>query len=300
MNAACARVGKPAYPAADGPSEGESRALGTECDSEALYYGIGRPADPVAARKCAFIELRKDELVLGGSTMLMMLYANGRGVVQDLELAVAIACGTDAAPAERVGRVKHLLNMKAGKDAGVFDICDDITSGLMMGYCAGLHERIDAVARNRRLDTVVAKLPIVARPAFAKLKAAADAYFEARESNEVDLSGTARAALVIEEGARLREAFVSSVEALVASPPRWRFAEADYRVADRALNEAYRRAIRAEALGTVTPDGIRRTQRAWLSYRDAWAVFGRALHPDVPAVGWKTWITRERTGMLAE
>jgi hypothetical protein len=190
--------------------------------------------------------------------------------------------------------------MKAGKDAGVFDTCDDITSGYMAGFCVAHRERIETVARDRRLDAAVAKLPIVARPAFAKLQAAADAFFAAREENEVDLSGTARAALVIEEGARLREAFASSVEALVAGPPTWRFGAADYAAADRKLNEAYRNAISAEPLGTVTPDGIRKTQRAWLPYRDAWAAFGRALHPGVPLVGWKAWITEERTAMLEE
>jgi hypothetical protein len=116
----------------------------------------------------------------------------------------------------------------------------------------------------------------------------------------VDLSGTARAALVIEEGARLREAFASSVEGLVAGPPTWRFDAAEYAAADRELNEAYREAISSKPLGTVTPDGIRKTQRAWLPYRDAWADFGRALHPGVPAFGWKAWITKERTQMLEE
>jgi hypothetical protein len=300
VDAACVLAGKPAYPAADRPGDEEARALGAGCDSEALYYGIGRAADPAGARRCAFIALRKDEHAQAGSAMLMMLYANGRGVARDLDLAIAIACGLEAAGAERVGRVEHLLNMKAGRDAGVFDTCDDITSGYMAGYCVGLRERSEAVARGRRLDAAVARLPIEARPAFEKLKAAADAFFAAREDNEVDLSGTARAALVIEEGARLREAFASSVEALLAGPPTWRFDAEEYAAADRKLNEAYREAIGSEPLGTVTPDGIRKTQRAWLPYRDAWADFGRALHPGVPAVGWKAWITKERTQMLAE
>jgi hypothetical protein len=300
VDAACTLAGKPAYPAADRPSDEEARTLGAECDSEALYYGIGRAADPVAARQCAFIELRRDELVLGGSAMLMTLYANGTGVAKNLDLGIAIACELDAAPAERVARVDHLLAMKAGKDGGVFDTCDDITSGYMAGHCAAHRERVEVVARDRRLEAAVAKLPIAARPAFAKLRAAADAFFDARVDHEVDLSGTARAALVIEEHARLREAFASSVQAFMAGPPTWGFGAAEYAAADRELNEAYRNAMSSESLGTVTPDGIRKTQRAWLPYRDAWAEFGRVLHPKVPAVGWKAWITKERTEMLAE
>lgn len=51
--------------------------------------------------------------------------------------------------------------------------------------------------------------------------------------------------------------------------------------------------------GTVTPAGIRETQRAWLPYRDAWARFGRKLLTDSSSEGWKDRVTRQRIDMLS-
>jgi hypothetical protein len=52
--------------------------------------------------------------------------------------------------------------------------------------------------------------------------------------------------------------------------------------------------------GTVARDGIRRTQRTWLTCRDAWAAFGRARYPAVPDAAWKAWATTARLARLKE
>lgn len=296
----CSRAGKPAFRAEDRPTDAEVQALGAGCDSEALYYGMGVSADPGAARKCAFAELAAGDFhEFGGSRVLMMVYANGAGVTRDLDVAIAIACEMEAAPAERVGRVSHLLRMKASDDPGRFDLCDDITSGYMQGFCARNAARSAAVEGARRLGAAAARVPDRARPAFQNLRAAAEGFFSARASNEVDLSGTGRAAFVIEEQMRLEREFIDAVEALVAAPLPEQATAADFIIADRELNQAYRAVGKQGALfGTLTPDGVRSAQRSWIGYRDAWVAFGRALYPQVPESAWKTWVTRQRTKML--
>src|SRR4051812_24469275 len=125
-------------PAADKPDAKIAASL-KGCDSEKLYYGIGMKADPVRARQCAFLEMQRepDEGVFAGRTMLMTIYANGVGAKRDLDVATHLACGLEGAPAEVDGRVTHLAELKAKNWAGHdFDFCDDITSGLAMGYCA--------------------------------------------------------------------------------------------------------------------------------------------------------------------
>jgi hypothetical protein len=305
VDEACARAGKPEFPAADRPTEAEARAVAaTDCDPEALYYGIGAPADPVAARRCAFVRLSGVGDASAGAAVLMMIYANGRGAARDLGIAIALACADreGVAQAERVGRIDHLLAMKAGDEAGAFDLCDDITSGRMMGYCASLQERRETGARDARLAAIAARVPGRAKGALARLDAAAKAFFDARVEHEVDLSGTARAALQIEERTRLRDGFLASLEALLAAPPAWADRDRDFEKADRALNAAYRAALAAEpgSRGTVTADGTRATQRLWIPYRDAWTAFGTALYPNVSAPAWKAWVTRARTEMLAQ
>src|SRR5258708_1331388 len=66
------------------------------CDSEALYYGYDRPADPSAALQCAYYErAHQDPSVVAafaGPGVLTMLYANGKGVRRNYDLAIRFAC----------------------------------------------------------------------------------------------------------------------------------------------------------------------------------------------------------------
>ena len=54
------------------------------------------------------------------------------------------------------------------------------------------------------------------------------------------------------------------------------------------------------AQGTVTTPDIRKTERTWPAYRDAWTEFAGMKFPHSDARGIKTWLTRERAKMLEE
>jgi uncharacterized protein YecT (DUF1311 family) len=43
---------------------------------------------------------------------------------------------------------------------------------------------------------------------------------------------------------------------------------------------------------------LKRTQRAWLKYRDAWLAFGATRYPRVLAHSWETWLNQQRTAQL--
>lgn len=66
------------------------------CDSEALYYGFAAPPDFPAALQCAYYERAHPKPSMGdpfyGPGVLMMLYANGKGVPRDYDLAIRFAC----------------------------------------------------------------------------------------------------------------------------------------------------------------------------------------------------------------
>jgi hypothetical protein len=79
LEATCARVEALPLPTPAPLTEAEQAAL-AGCDSEALYYGIGTPADPVKARQCAWLERGEHDGMLRGEVILMMIYANGLGV----------------------------------------------------------------------------------------------------------------------------------------------------------------------------------------------------------------------------
>jgi uncharacterized protein YecT (DUF1311 family) len=290
-------------PAADRPDARTAASL-KGCDSEKLYYGIGMKPDPVRARQCAFLEMQKepDEGVFAGRTMLMTSYANGVGARRDLDVATHLACGLEGAPAEVDGRVTHLAELKAKSWAGHdFDFCDDITSGLAMGYCADHAASVAAPVREAKIAQLASGWSASEKQAFAALRAAHKAFVDAHGEGEVDMSGTARAAMEIQAEESARDEFVDLLQRL-ASGRAPSFTRAQFAAADAKLNAAYRKALAeagpADAVGAVQKDGIRGAQRAWLRYRDAFLAFAAVKFPSVPRDSLAAWLTEKRVRML--
>jgi len=298
--AECAALGKLAYPAADRPSAAQQAALAS-CDAPALYYGIRQPRDFVKARHCAFTPDKDDDVFSKKAGVLMMLYANGQGVGRNLQLAKKAACAAGGAPAELSGRLTHLNEMAPGKSAAgqTIDFCEDVTSGMMMGYCASLGAAQDDVKREREIAAIAAKFKPNERAAFSRLLNSLSRFVEARGGNEVDLSGTARGAMVVEEEDAQKDAFLAALQAFERGKlPR--FSAAQDQAIDRELNTVYvqLRRLPAQEYTTIKMADIQATQRIWLTYRDAWVEFGKLRYPAVPAHAWRAHFTQQRTAML--
>jgi hypothetical protein len=292
-------------PEADRARGPETAAL-KGCDSEALYYGIGMKADPVKARQCALIEAQaadpsEMQAPFAGNAMLMTIYANGVGAARDLDLATSLACRIDGAPAESDGRVLRLQRLKTeGWTGSDFHYCDDVTSGLAMGWCAGHGARIEGAARGTRIAALVKEWSTNGQAAFVGLRAAQGAYAEAHSDGEIDASGTMRGVFWTAAGEKRAEEMVDLLEQLAGGTPPLPPASA-FAAADKALNAAYRErlaAVRGEDHGTVTTGGVRTAQRAWLRYRDAFLAFAAAQYPAVPRDSLAAQLTRLRTEVL--
>jgi len=297
--AICRRLGAPVIPAADRPSPAEAASL-KGCDSESLYYGEDGPPDYIKARQCAIVEDGHEEGFFGGKTMLMQIYANGLGVQKNLDLATALACSVEGAPAENDGRVLHLQDLKTKPDH--FDVCDDITSGYAGGFCAGRDSTLAAKARNQKIKAVAQRLPQDARPLFANLQTALDTFVSARSDGEVDMSGTLRDAFVYEAEDKERDQFLTDLTRLADG--QWLKANHAAAVAaDAGLNKSYQKALacaKTGELGTVEPDGIRATERAWLGYRDAYVRFAGSAAPAITQDAILARLTNLRTAELDE
>lgn len=290
-------------PAADRPTAAQLPAL-KGCDPEALYYGMGVPADPVKARQCAYANRggKDDTSFFNAHAILMMVYANGKGAPRNLDLAIHLACTfEDAAPAEYEGRINHLLAMKKrGAQAETdFDLCDDITSGYASGFCAAHDQDIQKIRRAAETQRLLAAWTPAQRTAFTALEKARDAYIDARVEGEVDVSGTGRAVFMIDAEEGVAEGFLKLLKRLEAGQGAGRLTLA---ATDRELNAVYGRVqgARDPEWGTVTKSGIRETQRAWIRYRDAWLAFARQKYPAVPQDSLAAALTAERTELLKE
>jgi uncharacterized protein YecT (DUF1311 family) len=300
--AICRRVGDPVMPMADRPSAAETRAL-RSCDSENLYYGDNMKVDYVRARHCAAIEAEHDPdggETLGGRTILMQLYANGRGVARNLDLATGYACTINASPAEYDQRIAHLKRMRDAPDE--FDYCDDITSGFALGMCTYRGSRSMAVLREAELRTLVAGFPKTTVPLYAAMKKAFDDFLKAHDG-EVDQSGTWRTMVVIMEEDRVRDQFMLDLHRL--KDRKWpALSGADARAADAQLNVSYRKALAAAGAADdysgIRREDIRGAQRAWLVYRDAYASFAAKAAPTISTDAILARLTRLRLAQLEQ
>lgn len=274
-------------PALKGPLRAEQLP---QCDAEGLYYGFKGPVDDAAALQCGWWQRAHPQPTRGdmfyGVGVLTMLYANGRGVAKNYDLALRFACEqTWAAPAEMEYRIGHLEALRDGKTpaAKPFDLCDDGTSGLTMGACEAVTQGLADKKRAGALDVLAKRFPAPAKDAFVQLQTAETAFESARARGEVDLTGTARGAFSLREGGVLKDQFLINLQ---------RFAKGDVPVAtaaavtklDAEMNDVYRGLQSAQEYktatgGAVTALGIQKTQRAWLPLRDAWIAFAAKAYP---------------------
>ncbi len=308
----CADFADVTIPAADQPTANDRRRL-AGCVSESFYYAEKSGQSELRdARLCAFLERETEEPpVFGGPAVLMMVYANGRGVPANLDLARRFACEVSGASAELDGRLKHLAAMAAGKEGSgtPFDLCDDITSGYMAGFCAKREAEALRAQRELEITKLISGWPPAKREALAALRLVANEYFDTVVSNEVDLSGTARAAMQVDAQETLEQEFFEFLQGLEAG----RYPQGDAAAlarADAELNRVYAKVMKAAKpenresdwsfYGTVQGEGIRKTERSWLRYRDAWARFGKASYPKVAPEAWLLWQTNERIAQLSD
>jgi len=260
-----------------------------------------------AALQCAWYERAHPDPTTAnmnrGVGVLTMLYANGRGVGKDVDLAMRFACEQEwAAPGEMADRIQHLIEIRDGKpQSAPFDMCDDITSSLSAGTCTNVQFRLTDAERNGKIAAVTANLTRGQRPLYDRLHAAETAFEDIRVRNEIDLSGSLRASFVLEDLSLLREQFLINLQRFAKGdvPPA---TAADVKNLDGQMNALYQRITQTpdDPVITVTVGGIRDTQRAWLKLRDAWMEFAKSAYPRLSADRVMAQLIRLRMGQLRQ
>lgn len=268
-----------------------------------LYY---LKRDQARTKAAEWRLVRAQALALGDDAVLMMLYANGYGARRDTDRAIYHACRLETAKAEMEGRVDYLASGAVVADRQPFDLCDHITSGRMGGVCAAIGEARDDRIRHARLDRFAATLRPAARPPFARLRKAADA-FARKSADEVDMSGSGGAGFADRHTGRRDKEFMDTLFK-AANGKLVRTSAAQFAELDRQLNAQYRTVMATPSENqhhpgrihylTVTRDDVRSTERAWLAYRDAWAAYLAAARAPVNLVSVQAELTRQRIAQL--
>jgi len=129
-----------------------------KCDSQALYYGFDGKADPAAALQCAYYERAhhsSEDDFFKGPGVLTMLYANGKAVHRNYDLAIRFACENPlAAEAEMELRIGHLEHLRDAGETSKFDLCDDALSDQMLGACAFVSQKLAELKRKPQLEAI--------------------------------------------------------------------------------------------------------------------------------------------------
>ncbi|HEY0794195.1 MAG TPA: DUF1311 domain-containing protein [Acidisarcina sp.] len=298
-------------PAFDHP-EAEVHLKG--CDETALYYGFDHPPDPQGALQCGYYQRAHPKPSYGdpfyGPGVLTMLYANGLGVDRNYDLAIRFACENSwAADAEMEYRIGHLEHLRDEHNTTAkVDLCDDGTSGLMMGACADVQEQFSDVHRALVLKTQSQRWAPQVREAFNLLQAAEKAYEDARTGKEVDRSGTGRAAFMLYEQGKLRDQFLINLhrfgEGTIPHATREQTEASDAKLNDvyHQLQDSYGKwesqPQESWRAGTIRWEGISDTEDSWLKLRDAWIDFSRVAYPNLKADWVKSQLTHLRIHQL--
>lgn len=120
--------------------------------------------------------------------------------------------------------------------------------------------------------------------------------------NEIDLSGTARSAFAINAQLGLNQSLfellqkVDRCEAPLVTTKQ-------YEELDRQLNSIYKK-LMADTTSfqytTITKEGIKKTEIAWIKYRDAWIQLARVKCPKISAESWQALLIQDRIKLLNE
>jgi hypothetical protein len=274
-----------------------------KCDEQALYYGFEHAVDPASALQCAYFQRAHPGPNIAdpfyGPGVLAMLYANGKGVSRDYNLAIRFACeitwSDEAETRLRAQRLEELRNARA--QTTTFDLCDDGISTIMAGACAHVQWQLAERKRTEQQTAITAKWSSEAKWAYDRVDATEKAFQYARAGNEIDQTGSSRNVFVATEASLLGEQKIINLRELSGGIiPQASSAHAA--ASDEELAAVYEQILQLPAdtwtRTTVRPDGVRTTQHAWLEMRDAWVDFGRIAYPNVSAERIRVRITRQR------
>jgi uncharacterized protein YecT (DUF1311 family) len=312
LNQKCAKYKDVDIPKRDEPTEEDKSSQAMDCSPLDSYYGFDAPSDAEDARRCALLQVTGQRRATSYTPLVLtMIYANGKGAARNFDVALRFACEAVEMSPELKSSVEHIEKLKAQHWNGSnYDVCDGIpdrsasgSDGMVVSFCSEKRERFAAAVRHKQLLAIRAKWSAADTQAFAKLQKSANDFFESRSDLEVDQSGSGRFIMVSSERSGLDRDFESALLRFeTGTMPH--FTSAEFAKADAELNTLYngalKEAARPDRKGTITADGIRTTERAWLHYLVAWVAFARQKYPQVTADSWRCWLTQERIKQLHE
>ncbi|GEM_PF-4012466 len=277
------------------------------CSAEDYYFGVSECArsnkpNYRLARLKGFVErpqFDRSNTPYDGLPILMMIYANGKGVPRNYALASKFACemGEDGLEL-RLDSLelasKAYANNERMKD---IDVCSMVPDYIMEATCVVDNDNHAYVPqREKRLRNIVSKWSSQDMEVYWEVRKKSNDFFGARCDREVDQTGASRMRFSYEESRRLEDGFVELMSEMNLN----RLRKSRKLISEE--EELQKTFLYMQAsdwkYGTVTAEDIAITQKYWLEYRDAWLALARAKGQNEDA--WRERLTVQRFIMLKE
>ncbi len=180
-----------------------------------------------------------------------------------------------------------------------FNICHYAGSGYGLGYCARRSAEASEVQINKKLTKLAAELKNGSGKYLKPAYKARSGFLEAKVWNEELHGGSGYAAWATGSLVKQKNEFVKLIENINSgSIPKDVGA---FRDNDDRLNLIYNEVLvklqkkpLIDFNAEVNADGLRKTQRLWIPYRDAAVTLLHAMKPEVTKQQWINWMTGQR------
>lgn len=227
----------------------------------------------------------------------------GRFVNANNQLVLHLISRGGFVPAELMSAIKDAYKAWKENRHFEFNICDYVTSGYGMGYCANKVADKNEQNLEKEMAFLSRSLKNNAGAYLAPAYKAAAAFFESKVWNEELHGGTGFAAFALESLMEHKNDFIKNIQqANKGALPEYITTIKDN---DARLNAVYKEAmarLKAKPLeemnASVTAEGLQKTQRLWIYYRDATVKLLYTIMPRVARQQWMNWITKQRIDEL--
>ena len=217
------------------------------------------------------------------------------------ELVLNLVCRGSWVPMELKGAAYRTYNNWKNGINEEFNICQHITSGAGMGYCASRSDIKDRVKREQKLNLLKNKVGKSKETLLNEAYESALTFINNKVDFEEAHGGTGRAAFEISSRMSQENKYLDLIEKIadgyIPEP------KTSYKKTDEKLNKTYKEVLeylKDKPSYMPSPNAIQKVQIKWIPYRDASAKLFASVNPSTNEELWKNWLTEIREKQLKD
>lgn len=192
------------------------------------------------------------------------------------------------------------------KGIAKFNLCEFITSGMGMGYCANKAEKKRKIKRENEIKQFKDTLTKANQIFLDEALKYTNEFIEKKAILEEGHGGSGRASFLINSESEQKSEYLKLLKKVKKGfIPKSKYSLEHY---DRELNATYKKVLKKLKKSSIeytmsypiTFDNIKTVQRLWIKYRDTNTKLFLALSPSSKKEEWNAYLTKERIKQLKQ